>query len=131
MTYDDVSTEIPFSQIIEKQYVSLVDLRALGITMDQNYSPPIDHYALTKIYKFDHQAPEILTKWTLKSGAKIKVIKVIQCNNCLFSSHIEIEIEVLNERKKIEKPIFIMYELIDQEEPGMFELKSDIFKKIN
>lgn len=127
--FDDVSSEAQFSHLIGVQYEFLVSLRVRGITTDSNYSPLVDFYYLSAVPKVEHKGPEVVVTHKLPAGEKLKVIKVIRCKNCLFSSPVKVVVAVQSEKILPGKPILVMDELIDLK-GGRIVLKPTFLKEL-
>ena len=128
--FDDVSAEAQFSHLIGVQYEALVSLRVQGITTDSNYSPVVDFYYLSVTPEVEHKGPEVVVTSTFPVGEKLKVIKVLKCKNCFFSSSVDIAVAMESEKIESGKAILVAHELIGLKE-GRIALKSTFFKELS
>jgi len=103
--FDDLSLDLRYDQVINKQYESTQILKIHGVTMDRNYENKIDHYTVTKPPGID--GPEVLTVSSLRKGTVFKIKKVLQCNNCFLSSPVIMEVDILSKKFNLEGPFFL------------------------
>jgi len=128
--FDDVSHEAQFSHLIGVQYETLVSLRVQGITMDSNYSPIVDFYYLSVTPEVEHKGPEVVVTRKFPVGEKLKVIKVLKCKNCVFSSSVDVVVAMELVGVESGKNILVEHDLIGLKE-GRIALRSKFFKELS
>jgi hypothetical protein len=90
--FDNISESREARPIVGREFLSSQPLVALGVTTDPNYRGGVTYYSIKKLP--GASGPEILDRFVLPSGTRIKIIKVLRCTNCFFMNDLEAEIHV-------------------------------------
>lgn len=90
--FDDISASHEARLIVGREFLSSQPLVALGVTTDQNYRGGVTYYSIKKLP--GASGPEILDRFVLPPGTRIKIIKVLRCTNCYFMNDLEAEVHV-------------------------------------
>lgn len=90
--FDDISDSAESRQIVGVEFILKAPLVLVGVTTDPNYRGGVTYYEIMR--PPGASGPEILEKHMLESGTRIKIRKVLRCNNCWFMNKLALEAEV-------------------------------------
>ena len=123
--HEDISMTDKFKGLIGNEYRSIKNIKIHGVTMDWNYNKVINHYVITKNPGIG--GPEVIFSKSLAIGAIIKIKKVLQCNNCLFGSPINLIVDLDTEKLQPSVPIMLYGLRVKNEEDGSVNLDPMFF----
>ncbi|MCK4706267.1 MAG: hypothetical protein KAT90_12350 [Gammaproteobacteria bacterium] len=114
--YIEISSDPRFSHYIGQRYVVNHDMKIRGINLPPGYGDTVDIYMISKLYKVEHKAPEVITQDIFPKGATFTINKIYECTNCLFDKPRHVSVTTDDFIKIVEVPIRVpMDELISGE----------------
>jgi hypothetical protein len=105
--YQNVSSRPEYSDLINRSYRSRDVMLIHGVTRDRNYKKVVDLYALTPRPGFG--GSEVLSRDELPVGTTIRVLKVLECTNCIFGDSDQLEVELPDLEKYAARPTHVYF----------------------
>ena len=124
--YIDVSDQKEFEKIIGAEYITLDDLKVIGVTFDANYKKVVDYVYLVE--KPGFSGPEVVFSEILGKGARLKVDGVF-ASDSILANRVYYKVTIVDTEEYQGDIVLIYYTGdIDNQDMGMNEV---IFKRLN
>jgi len=128
--YEDASNEEKHVHLIGNKYKTTKELLIYGITTDKNYKQQIDLYTIHEPPGIG--GPEVLLEGHLEPGTVVQIKKVLRCINCIPPSLLELEIEILSEKKYRDHPVTVEKpEMRIEYQDGKAVINTELFQKVS